>query len=248
MSRRIRTLIVDDIALARERVARYLAEEPDVALVGEAATGAEALRLIAGLGPDLVLLDVGLPDVDGFEIARRLPHASRPLIVYLTAHGEQALEGFDVSALDYLAKPVGRERFARALDRAREALRLRAGAALGDRPDYLRRIAVRERDRTDLVDLGEVDYIDVGGHYLGIHVGTRVHLLRGRLSEIEARLDPGEFVRVHRSSIVRRDRVRQMAARRNGDCDLILADGSRVLMSRTYRDSLIARLSLTSKA
>jgi len=237
----IRALIVDDVPLARERVREYLKDESDIEIVGEAANGADALRLIASLAPDLVFLDVQLPDFDGLQIAKRLPEGKRPVIVYLTAHDDRAIQAFEVHALDYLLKPFDRERFARALNRARAQLRGTAAPA-----DYLRRLAVKEKDRTDVVDTASVDYIDVAGHYLCVHVGKSVHLIRGSLSDLEARLDPARFARVHRSAIVQLDRVKALAPRRNGDCDLLLKDGGKLLMSRTYADNLRARLGLSA--
>jgi two-component system, LytTR family, response regulator len=243
MRGRLRVVIVDDMALARERVVRYLAEEAAIEIVGEASNGTDAVGLIVREGPDVAFLDVGLPDFDGFEIVRRLPPQTRPLAIFLTAHADKALEAFDESACDYLAKPFTRERFARALNRAREQLRLRQHA---DHPprQYLRRLAIKEKQRIDVVDVCDIDYIDVAGHYLCVHVGKRVRLIRGQLVDIEENLDPAEFARVHRSTIVRIDRVRSLVARSNGDSDLILCDGSRVLMSRTYRVSLAGRLGL----
>ena len=243
MRERIRAVIVDDMALARERVTRYLASETDIEIVGEAANGTDAVALIVREDPDVAFLDVGLPDFDGFEIIRRLPSATRPVVIFLTAHGDKALEAFDVSAGDYLAKPFSRERFSRALTRAREQLQLRQGA--GGRPrDYLRRLAIREKQRTEVVDSRHIDYIDVAGHYLCIHVGKIVHLKRGQIVDIEERLDPAEFARIHRSAIVRIDRVKALIARSNGDCDVILVDGSKLMFSRTYRDRVADRLGL----
>lgn len=238
----IRAAIVDDVDLARERVRLYLADEADVEIVGEAGNGADALRLIANTAPDLLFLDVGLPDMDGFEIARRLEPGTQPVIIYLTAHDDRALDAFEVSALDYLTKPFDRERFRQSLNRARVLLRLRSGA----RPDadYLTRLAIKEKDRTDVVAVADIDYIDVAGHYLCVHVGKQVHLIRGALSELEERLDPALFARVHRSAIVRLDRVKSLSARRNGDCDVTLADGSKLVMSRSYSDAVRARLGL----
>jgi two-component system LytT family response regulator len=243
VKQRIRAVIVDDMALARERVARYVADETDIDIVGEASNGMEAVSLIVRESPDVAFLDVGLPDFDGFEVLRRLPPSSRPLAIFLTAHAEQALEGFNVSASDYLAKPFSRERLARALNRAREQFRLRQGELAAPR-DYLTRLAIKERQRVDIVDLRNVDYIDVGGHYLCIHIGKTVHLLRGQLADIEERLDPADFVRIHRSAIVRIDRIRSLIGRTNGDCDVILVDGRKLLLSRTYRERLAGRVGL----
>jgi two-component system LytT family response regulator len=167
-------------------------------------------------------------------------------VIYLTAHGEKALEGFDVSAEDYLTKPFSRERFARAINRARQQFRLRNPAAAEASPKVLKRLAIKEKGRTHVVDIDDVDYIDVGGHYLCIHVGKTVHLLRGQLSEMEAQLDPAQFARVHRSTIVRLDRVKSLVHRQNGDCDLILADGTTLLLSRTFREVLVDRLDLSN--
>lgn len=240
----IRTVIVDDVELARERVRQYLSGEDDIEVVGEAGTGAEAVRLIARLAPDLVFLDVKLPDFDGFAIAAKLP--VKPVIVYLTAHDDQALKAFEAGALDYLIKPFDRERFERALNRARMQIGLAQIGLKSAAPqagcDYLKRLAIKDRDRTDVVATSEVDYIDVAGHYLCVHVGRQVHLIRGTLSELEDKLDPAEFARIHRSAIVRLDRVKSLVARRNGDSDLLLADGARLVMSRNYGEAVRKRL------
>jgi len=239
----IRALIVDDVDLARERVRLYLAAEPDIEIVGEAGNGADALRLIASAAPDVLFLDVGLPDMDGFEVARRIEAGSQPVIIYLTAQDDRALDAFEVSALDYLTKPFDRERFRQSLNRARALLRLKGGAK--PEADYLTRLAIKEKDRTDVVAVAEIDYIDVAGHYLCVHVGKQVHLIRGSLGELEERLDPTLFARIHRSAIVRLDRIKSLSSRRNGDCDVLLADGARLVMSRSYGDAVRTRLGLT---
>jgi len=240
----IRALIVDDVDLARERVRLYLAEESDVEIVGEAANGAEALRQLAALAPDLVFLDVELPDMDGFSVAREITAEKRPVIIYLTAHDDRALDAFDVNALDYLTKPFDRDRFRRALNRARTQLRLREGVR--PQAEYLSRLAVKEKDRTDVVSVADIDFIDVAGHYLCVHVGKTVHLIRGTLGDIEEKLDPAAFARIHRSAIVRLDRVKSLVGRRNGDCDVILADGGKLVMSRSYAETVRARLGMNA--
>lgn len=239
----IRAVIVDDMALARERVTRYLAGEHDIRIVGEAANGADAVRLMAAEAPDLAFLDVQLPDFDGFEVVRRLPAGLHPVVIYLTAHDEKALEAFEVSALDYLAKPFSRERFARAVNRARHQLRLRSGSSESPR-EYLKRLAIKEKGRTDVIGTKDVNYIEVAGHYLCLHIGKSVHLIRGQLGDLEEKLDPAEFARVHRGTIVRLDRIKSLVARRNGDCDVILADGTKLLLSRTYKNAVCDRLGL----
>lgn len=256
----IRAVIVDDVALARERVREYLAAEDDIEVVGEADSGADAVRLIARLQPDLVFLDVQLPDIDGFEIAAKLP--VKPVIVYLTAHDDKALNAFEAGALDYLVKPFDRERFERALNRARAQFgraraqfgraraqfghaRAQFGRMAPGPVERLKRIAVKEGGRTDVVATADVDYIDVAGHYLCLHVGKQVHLIRGALSELEEKLDPDEFARIHRSAIVRLDRVKSLVARRNGDCDVLLSDGAKLVMSRNYGEAVRKRLGLS---
>jgi two-component system LytT family response regulator len=239
MSAPIRTLIVDDVALARERVRRYLEGQDDIEIVGEAASGADALTEIKRLKPQLLFLDVELPDFDGFAIAAEFGEDERPVIIYLTAHESRALEAFEVRALDYLVKPFDRRRFLAALDRAREHL------ALTGKPraaHFLTTLTIREGRRTDVVDAGDVDYIDVAGHYLCVHVGRAVHLIRGSLSELETRLDPAHFQRIHRSAMVRLDRIKTLTARRGGDADLTLTSGARLVVSRTYAPELKKRL------
>ena len=231
----IRAVIVDDVPLARDRVRLYLQSEPDIAIFGEAANGTDAVRLIEREAPDLALLDVRLPDFDGLEILTRLPPERRPATIYLTAHDEHAVAAFDVHAVDYLLKPFSRERFASAIARARERI-----APRGEPP----RIAVRDRGRIDLVPMRDIDYIDAAGHYVCLHVGRRVHLMRMSLGELEAQLDPGSFTRIHRSAIVRLDRVETLTARRNGDLDLTLRGGAVLTVSRTYAEGLRARLGL----
>jgi two-component system LytT family response regulator len=240
-------LIVEDIALAREKLRLYLSEEPDIIVVGEASDGREAARLMAVERPDLVLLDVQLPDMDAFEVMAQIEPSSRPIAIFLTAHEQHALKAFDVNALDYLLKPFDRARLSQALNRARRQLHLRTlevGASAVS--DYLRRLAIKDGDRVQIVDVREVDYVDVAGHYLCIHVGKTVYLTRGSLAEFEKRLDPAEFVRVHRSALARIDRIKAVEARRNGDLDLILSSGGRVAASRTYRDLIRVRLGLES--
>jgi len=237
----VRVLIVDDVELARERVRLYLQGETDMQIVGEATNGVEAVRAISRLAPDLVLLDVQLPDFDGFEIVRRLPPEAHPVVIYISAHDEKAIEAFEVHALDYLLKPFGLERFQSALNRARCHLGKAAAPRL---PGHLERLAIKERGRIEIVSVRDIDYVDVAGHYLCVHAGKSVHLLRGTLNELEPQLDPAQFARIHRSVLVRLERIKSLAARRNGDCDVLLSDGTKLLMSRTYLESVRVRLGL----
>jgi two-component system LytT family response regulator len=233
----IRAVIVDDMPLARERVRLYLASEPDIEISGEASNGADAVRLIERSAPQLALLDVRLPDFDGLEILARLEPQRRPATIYLTAHDEHAIAAFDVQAVDYLLKPFSRARFARAIARARERIAPR---------DQQPRIAVKDRGRIDLVPVADIDYVDVAGHYVCLHVGRRVHLMRMSLGELEGQLDPARFARIHRSAIIQLDRVQALTARRNGDLDVALRGGASLTISRTYAEDVRARLGLTA--
>jgi two-component system, LytTR family, response regulator len=240
----IRTLIVDDIPLARERVRHYLELERDIEIVGEAATGVDAVQLVAQLSPHLVFLDVQLPDLDGFEIVNQIPRESRPVVVYVTAHEDKAIKAFEMGALDYLTKPFDQERFDLSLRRARSQIHLWSAQRGIEKIDYLERLAIKNRERTEFVAMRDIDFIDVAGHYICVHVGKTVHLIRGALHELEFQLDPGQFARIHRSAIVRLDRIKSLALRRNSDYDLLLADGGQLLLSRTYSESVRRQLGL----
>ncbi|MGH8325273.1 MAG: LytR/AlgR family response regulator transcription factor [Steroidobacteraceae bacterium] len=233
----IRAVIVDDMPLARERVRLYLEGEPDIAILGEASNGADALCLIKREAPDLAFLDIRLPDFDGLEVLGRLAPERRPATIYLTAHEDHAVAAFDIDAVDYLLKPFSRDRFARAIARARERIAPRAEPT---------RIAVKDRGRIDLVPIGDIDYVDSARHYACLHVGRQVHLMRISLGELEAQLDPARFARIHRCMIVQLARVETVASRRNGDLSLTLRGGATLTVSRTYAEDFRARLGLVA--
>ncbi len=237
----MRVLVVDDEPLARGGVRARLAAHPDVQLVGEAEDGEDALARIRSVRPDLVFMDIQMPGLDGLAALRRLPPAERPLSILLTAYDQFALGAFEIQALDYLLKPVDDERFREALDRARAALRLRAtGEAV--RPAYARRFTVRTGQRIAVIDADEIDWIEASDDYAGLHVGPRIHLLREPLHQLAGRLDPAHFVRIHRSAIVRLDRVAELEPLVNRDCLIRLRDGTPLRVSRTYIDQLNAAL------
>ena len=249
----LRVLIVDDEPLARRGVRVCLAGAADVEIVGEAADGEEAARQIVQLAPDLLFLDVQMPRLDGFGVLRSVPPEHWPLVVFLTAHEQHALRAFDAHALDYLLKPIDDERFVLALDRARQRLRERRAGEVLSRvvallrehrgapepaagADYLERFAVRNGTRTLLVPVEEVSWISAEGDYAGLHVAAgRVHLIRASLHDLERRLDPAKFARVHRSAIVSRAQVREVQALSSRDYLLRLCDGGELRMSRNYR-------------
>jgi two-component system LytT family response regulator len=231
----IRTLVVEDAPLAREALLRLLGAHADVEVVGAAGSAEEGLALAAALQPALLILDIQLPDLDGIELARRLP-APRPAILFLTAFPQHALPAFEVEALDYLLKPANADGVARALDRVRRALGRQAAPVAT--PAHLE---IRDGGRTLFVPLTAIDHIDAAGHYLCVHVGRDVHLLRQPIAELAERLGPA-FVRTHRSAVVRVDRVVAITDRRNGDGDVELVGGGRVPLSRSYRAEVESRL------
>lgn len=244
---RIRVLIVDDEPPARAKLRRLLAAERGTEVVGEAASGPEGVAAIHKLGPDLVFLDVQMPGLDGFDVLGSLDGGALPCIVFVTAFDEYAVRAFEVHAVDYLLKPFTPERFADALARVRERLRLREGEELDGR---LRRVLAEVRPRSAplerlLVPVGEtqivvevsrIDWMEAERNYVRLHVGAASYLVRATLSVLEERLDPARFVRIHRSRILNAARVREIHPWSHGDRLVVLQDGTELLLSRRYRD------------
>lgn len=241
----LRVLVIDDEPLARRGVVARLARHADVEIVGECATAAEAIRAIAAHAPDLLFLDVRMPGLDGFELLRQLPPPQRPHVVFLTAYERFALRAFDAEAVDYLLKPIDDERFDRALERVRAARRARLLAAAAAAPDdaveqgsYPVRFSVRIGRRLIVVHAADIDWVEAIGDYCGLHVGKQVQLVREPLQQLERRLDPALFLRVHRSAIVRIARVAELRAATNRDALARLHDGTVLKVSRTYSEVL----------
>lgn len=232
----IRTLVVDDEPPARRRLCDLLGDEPDVEVVGECGTAAQALDAVRASRPDLVFLDVRMPGGDGFTLAEHTGVAG-PLIVIVSAFSEHALRAFDVQALDYLMKPFSRERLARSLDRVRNGLPAPPG------PAPLRRLPVDVGRRIRLVDVAAIDCLRAEGNYVRIHAGE-FYLIREPLARLCARLDPAVFVRVHRSAAVRVDQIREAETLPHGEYVLRLAGGCSVISGRGYRDAVRAVLGL----
>jgi two-component system, LytTR family, response regulator len=242
----LRILIVDDESVARRRIRRLLTAEHDVTVIGECGDGGSAIAAIAAEHPDLVFLDVQMPERDGFEVLQAVPPPELPAILFVTAYDRYALRAFDVHAIDFLLKPFTRERFRIALVRARERLERRdrdAGlaalaASLRQRPRYLSRVPVRTGDRIVLVDVTTVDWLEAADNYVRLHVQNREYLLRETLASLESQLDPNRFARIHRSAIVQIDRIAELHPATHGDFDVLLRDGTRLTLSRTWRDRL----------
>lgn len=252
----VRVLVVDDEPLARTGVVQLLAKDPDIAVVGEAADGRAAVEAIRTLQPDLLILDVQMPEYDGFEVLRTLPRDRMPAVIFVTAYDQHALRAFEVHALDYLLKPFDDERFAEALDRAKRSLRSaelgelsrRLVGLLEDRGSAtpseprLTRLIVRHEGSVAFVRVEDLDWIEAADYNVKLHTRGQVHLLRESLNALEARLDPARFFRVHRSAIVNLDRIRELQPYFKGEHILLLQDGTRLKLSRARREHLEARL------
>jgi two-component system LytT family response regulator len=249
----VRVMVVDDEPLARERVVALVRATPGIELVGEAAHGLEALDLIASLAPDLVFLDVEMPELDGFDVAAALEDDSAPGLVFVTAYEEYAMKAFEVDAIDYLRKPVTPERFDAAVRRAIGRLgRDRLSRAAVDRVVEARdrdrgrrrsRFVVRRGSTHTFVPVSEVDWIDAVDNYLQLHVAGRVHLVRSTMKDVERQLDPSAFLRVHRSAIVNIARIVAVDSHPAGGYLVRLADGTRLRTSRQYASGVRALVS-----
>ena len=245
----IRTLIVDDEPLSRRRLRDLLASEPDFELVGECGDGIEAMGWLRARSCDLVFLDVQMPGLDGMEVARRLAAGRGPAIIFVTAYDCYALPAFEVHAVDYLLKPFDRERFRKALVWARAAIGRDQGGEPADLPPAtladlrddrqpLERVTIKSSGRIYFVKTADIDWIEAAGNYLRLHVGTDTHSLRETMNNLEARLDPDRFWRIHRSTIVNVDRIRELQPLFHGDYVVILHDDTELTLSRTYRRNL----------
>lgn len=248
----LRTLVVDDERLARERVTTLVRDRAELTLIGEAQDGRTALDLIVEHRPDLVFLDVQMPELDGFQIIGALGDGeSLPAVVFVTAYDAYALRAFEVAAMDYLLKPVTAERFAAAVSRvlARTAQRSsgvslhafaeQAAAARSERPT---RFVARRGAKHYFVRVVDVDWIEADGNYIRVQTGDSVHLIRDTMHGVEAKLDPEEFVRIHRSAIVAIDRIQSIEARESGEYLVTLRGGAKLVSSRGYSERVRALL------
>jgi two-component system LytT family response regulator len=253
---RIRTVFVDDEELARSTVRQLLAKDREIEVVAECANGLEALERVRELAPDLLILDVQMPGLSGFEVLERLEGSRTPVVVFTTAYDTFAVEAFDKSAADYLLKPFDDERFRRAVLRAKERIRASAVADTARRiADVLaglgragaaeapaRRIAIPHGARTDYVDASEIEWIEAADQYVQIHARGATHLLRESMERVEKMLDPSAFLRVHRSAIVPIARIRSLEVLDGGNAQVLLASGVRLPVSRSRVADVRARL------
>lgn len=251
----MRVLLIDDEPLAREGLRIWLAKETDVEIVGEAGSSSEAVAMILRERPDVLFLDVQMPEGDGFSILEAVGGEHLPEVIFITAHERHALRAFDLAAIDFLLKPVREERFRVALDRARRECargehregpaRLTAlldhvrGASI-EAPRRIERFAVRTRDRFIIVPAHEVRWIGAAANYAELHLAEGTHLVRATMAELEAGLDPHAFARIHRGTLVRVECVREVIPSSHGDFDVVLEDGTVLRMSRRFRGRLLA--------
>jgi len=240
---KIRALVVDDEPLARSNLAVLLRLDPEIEIVGECGSGQEGLEQIRRKKPDLVFLDVQMPECDGFDVLELLGNDSPPAIVFVTAYHQYAVRAFEAGALDYLLKPFDNARFDRALGRAKE--RILAGQ---DLPRKLDRLPIKSSGQVLFLKISEIDWIEAADYYACLHVGSKTHLLRRSMSELERDLDPAAFCRIHRSTIVNLERVRSLRLGEDGEYEVLLENGTSLRMSRGYRKQLQPRLGIRSSS
>ena len=248
-----RALIVDDEPLARRAVRRFLAKKTDLEVVAECGDGESAVRAIQSLRPNLVFLDVQMPEMDGFQVLGSIGAEEIPITIFVTAYDRFALRAFDANAIDYLLKPVSQERLDRALIRAQQRMaehrtqeemrRLVASLKLSRAQEYPQRLAVPKNGRIVFVDTKNIDWIEAEGSYVRLHVGQREHEFRGTLTELEGKLCPATFLRIHRSTIVNIQRIKEIETWFHGYHRVLLEDGTELRLSR-YQDEIARRLGL----
>ncbi len=235
----IRAMIVDDEPLARASLAVLLQRDPEIQIVGECGSGVDAPRQIRKAKPDLLFLDVQMPECDGFDVLELLGKHVPAVVVFVTAYDQYALRAFDAGALDYLLKPFDDVRFQRCLARAKQKAMQEQ-----NQPGKLNLIAIRSAGQVTIVRPLDIDWIEAADYYVALHVGAKTHLWRRGLSELEQDLDPEVFSRIHRSSIVNLNRVRGLSLDEDGDYTVLLDSGTSLRMSRRYRKQLQSRLGL----
>jgi len=260
----VRVVIADDEPLARQHVADRLSHEPGVEVVGEAGNGNDAVDVIRRLRPDIVFLDVQMPGLDGLDVVDTIGASEMPLTIFTTAFDQYAIQAFDRAAVDYLLKPFDDDRFAQAFRRARKMIELQEVDRMAHRlrsllaseeapaptsgaaPHYIDRIPVESRGQVRVVPVDKIDYITASGPYAELHVSDRAYAVRERMQSLEEKLDPNVFLRVHRSVIVRLDRVDAMLRSPGGDYAVRLKDGTKLSVSRSRREELERRLGVSS--
>lgn len=247
----VRTLIVEDEPHARRYLRELLADEPGVAIVGEASSGGEGANLIRKVSPDLVFLDIQMPDLSGFDLIAEIGVEKMPAFVFVTAYNQYAVRAFDVEAVDYLCKPFDRDRLSASLERAIRRVRLRSVAAADSGLDalhdktgpWLSRISIKERNGIVFVPVDGILWIEAADKYVELHTADRTYLARQTIQSLEESLDPKQFVRIHRSTIVRKAAVRGLHPLFRGDYMVRLNNGTELTLSRNFRESFFTHMS-----
>lgn len=245
----MRVLIIDDEPLACERIRTLLAGEPGIEILGECHDGKSAVIAIQSLTPDLVFLDVQMPEMDGFAVLENLRSGTMPVVIFVTAFDQYAIKAFEVCALDYLLKPFDRDRFSKALSRGREEHDRRSVSDLSERlrsvldglkgrKTWLDRLVIRSGGRVFFLRVDELDWVEAAGNYVRLHAGREEYLYRETMSRLEGTLDPEKFARIHRSAMVNVERVKELHPLFRGDYAVILRDGRKLTLSKAYRDRL----------
>ncbi|MDQ4122391.1 MAG: LytTR family DNA-binding domain-containing protein [Acidobacteriota bacterium] len=246
---KIRTIIADDMPLARSRIKRFLKTDSEIEIICECSSGTEAIEAINRLKPDLVFLDVEMPGISGFEVLQAIKLDPMPVVIFATAYDKFTLRAFDFHVLDYLLKPFDEARLKRSLERAKRELKRTRKTDINQQlqsvlqnnkseQKFLKRIAVKSGERTVFLPTEDIDWVATAGNYVELHVGKQTHLIRERMCELEAKLDGSKFVRIHRLSLINIERVRELQPLFNGDYIVILQNGVRLTLSRTYREKL----------
>jgi two-component system, LytTR family, response regulator len=254
--KRFSALVVDDESLARKRILRLLGTESDIEVIGECSNGKEAVSFLNREAPDLMFLDVQMPEMDGFDVLRAIGPRRVPAVVFVTAFDGYALQAFEVNALDYLLKPFDERRFREALDRVRDRLSHRQETEMSDRLAAIidnitpaksnrGRIAIKTGGKVMFLNMNDIDWVEAADNYACLHCGGATHVLRETMHSLESKLDRSIFVRIHRSIIVNMDRIAEMQPWFRGDYLVILKDGTKLKLSRTYRDVLSGTLLAT---
>jgi two-component system LytT family response regulator len=245
----IRVLLVDDEPLAREMIREMLKDDSEAEVAAECVNGREAIEAIQEHSPDLIFLDVQMPEIGGFEVLEALKSVHMPHVIFVTAYDQYAVRAFEVHALDYLLKPFDRERFDSAWRRAKAHILSTRNGEMDQRilaileelkagSKYLERLVIKSGGRVFFLDTDDIDWIEAEGNYVSVHTGKKSHLLRETISSLEAQLDPKKFLRIHRSSIVKIDRIKELQPWFHGEYRVILMDGTQLTLSRNYRENL----------
>ena len=247
----IKALIVDDEILGRNRIREILRKDSDIQLVGECANGRDAVDAVLKFSPELLFLDVQMPEMDGFAVLEAIPPERMPMVVFVTAYDQYALQAFEVYALDYILKPFDAGRFQRTLQHAKSQIRKSRGNMLNEglrnlleelktfpKTKYPERLVIKSAGRVSFLKTSEIDWIESEGNYVRLHVGKETHLLRETLNQMEERLDPDQFLRIHRSTIVSLDRIKELQPWFHGEYRVLLKEGTQLLLSRKYREKL----------